>query len=151
MTLVIGTDEAGYGPNLGPLVVAASLWRVAAPPTEVEASLAAAVSAATAAVSPVSVLERRRVSASAALSACHMMSYLHVCAMNKVVVTGYEDNATGSMETFPDGSGRFSEVVLRPMVTVRDTGMIALANELHHQAHILCFIANSVKTEVVVA
>jgi hypothetical protein len=50
MTLVIGTDEAGYGPNLGPLVVAASLWRVAAPPTEIEASLAAAVSAATAAV-----------------------------------------------------------------------------------------------------
>lgn len=84
----------------------------------------------------------------AALSACHMMSYLHVCAMNKVVVTGYEDNATGSMETFPDGSGRFSEVVLRPMVTVRDTGMIALANELHHQAHILCFIANSVNFPV---
>ena len=46
MTLVIGTDEAGYGPNLGPLVVAASAWRVAAPPEAAEALLAAAVAEA---------------------------------------------------------------------------------------------------------
>lgn len=46
MTLLIGTDEAGYGPNLGPLTVAATAWRVAAPPDEVEATLAAAVDAA---------------------------------------------------------------------------------------------------------
>ena len=43
MTLVIGTDEAGYGPNLGPLVVAATAWRVAADPTDAERVLAAAV------------------------------------------------------------------------------------------------------------
>lgn len=46
MTLVIGTDEAGYGPNLGPLVVAATAWQVDAPPDEAEAVLAAAVSRA---------------------------------------------------------------------------------------------------------
>jgi hypothetical protein len=46
MTLLIGTDEAGYGPNLGPLTVAATAWQVAAPPDEVEATLAAAVEAA---------------------------------------------------------------------------------------------------------
>lgn len=47
MTLVIGTDEAGYGPNLGPLVVAASLWRITAPPADAEPALAAAIEAAT--------------------------------------------------------------------------------------------------------
>jgi len=42
MTLVVGTDEAGYGPNLGPLVVAATAWRIGAAPTAVEAALEAA-------------------------------------------------------------------------------------------------------------
>ena len=46
MTLVIGTDEAGYGPNLGPLVVAATLWDVAGTPPEIEAILAAAAARA---------------------------------------------------------------------------------------------------------
>jgi len=49
MTLVVGTDEAGYGPNLGPLVVAATAWRVAAPPEEAERVLDRAVAAAAAA------------------------------------------------------------------------------------------------------
>lgn len=80
----------------------------------------------------------------AALSACHMMSYLHACVMNGVVVTAYTDNAMGSMETFENGSGRFTEVILRPEVVVSDASMIAKANELHHKAHELCFIANSV-------
>lgn len=84
----------------------------------------------------------------AALSTCHMMSYLHVCAINGVVVTAYTDAATGSMETFPDGSGRMTEVVLHPSVTVADTSMIEKAKELHHTAHELCFIANSVNFPV---
>lgn len=84
----------------------------------------------------------------AALSACHMMSYLHVCAMNGVVVTSYVDDATGAMETFPDGSGRFTEVILHPRVTVRDASMIEQANGSHLKAHALCFIANSVNFPV---
>ena len=44
MTLVIGTDEAGYGPNLGPLVVAATAWRIAAAVEDAEALLATALS-----------------------------------------------------------------------------------------------------------
>jgi hypothetical protein len=43
MTLLIGTDEAGYGPNLGPLVVAATAWRVAAPAEDAEAVLTTAM------------------------------------------------------------------------------------------------------------
>lgn len=84
----------------------------------------------------------------AALSACHMMSYLHVCVMHGVVVTAYTDEATGSMETLSDGSGRFLEVTLHPTVTVRDATMIEQAQALHAEAHRLCFIANSVNFPV---
>ncbi len=84
----------------------------------------------------------------AALSACHLMSYLHVCAINGVVVVAYTDQATGRMESYPNGSGRFVEVTLHPQVIVKDSTMIAKANELHHQAHELCFIANSVNFPV---
>lgn len=84
----------------------------------------------------------------AALSACHMMSYLHVCAINGVVVMAYVDHATGTMETSSDGSGRLLEVTLHPEVKVRDEVMIPKAIELHHKAHELCFIANSVNFPV---
>lgn len=83
----------------------------------------------------------------AALSACHMLSYLHVCVVNGVVVTAYTDNATGTMETIGDG-GRMTEVVLRPQVTVRDADMVAKAQTLHARASELCFIANSVNFPV---
>jgi len=83
----------------------------------------------------------------AALSACHMLSYLHLCAINGVVVTAYEDSAHGTMQEKPDGSGEFTHVVLRPQVTISE-GEAAKAKELHHQAHELCFIANSVKFPV---
>lgn len=83
----------------------------------------------------------------AALSACHMMSYLHVCVVNGVVVLSYTDQATGTMETVGDG-GRMVEVMLRPQVIVASTEMIPRAQELHHRAHELCFIANSVNFPV---
>ncbi|HTI60286.1 OsmC family protein [Mucilaginibacter sp.] len=83
-----------------------------------------------------------------ALSTCHMLSYLHVCVMNGVIVTGYVDHATGTMAETADGGGHFTEVTLNPVVTVRDASMIAKANELHHKAGELCFIANSVNFPV---
>lgn len=84
----------------------------------------------------------------AALSTCHMLSYLHVCVVNGVVVTDYKDNATGTMAETPDGGGHFTEVTLNPVVTVKDASMIEKANELHHKASELCFIANSVNFPV---
>lgn len=84
----------------------------------------------------------------AALSECHLMSYLHVCVDEGVVVTGYVDEAHGSMTTDPDGSGRFTEVVLRPRVTVAEPSMVAAAEKAHHRANQLCFIANSVSFPV---
>jgi organic hydroperoxide reductase OsmC/OhrA len=83
-----------------------------------------------------------------ALSGCHMLWYLHFCAVNGVVVTSYVDNATGTMEENEDGSGQFTQVTLHPEVTVKDKSMIAKANELHENAHHACFIARSVNFDV---
>ncbi|MDB5247969.1 MAG: OsmC family protein [Segetibacter sp.] len=79
----------------------------------------------------------------AALSACHMLSYLHLCSEAGVNVIDYVDNATGTMEETPNGGGKFTEVVLYPTVTVSDESMVTKANQLHHSANELCFIANS--------
>ena len=84
----------------------------------------------------------------AALSTCHMLSYLHVCVLNGVIVTDYFDNATGTMAETPDGGGHFTEVVLNPVVTVKEEAMIEKADQLHHKASELCFIANSVNFPV---
>ena len=80
----------------------------------------------------------------ASLAQCHMLSYLHVCVTEGVVVTRYVDRATGAMRTEPDGSGRFTEAVLHPEVTVTDAAMVEAATRAHHRANELCFIANSV-------
>jgi organic hydroperoxide reductase OsmC/OhrA len=80
----------------------------------------------------------------ASLSQCHMLWYLGLCAGAGVVVTGYADEAVGSMTEETDGSGRFTEVVLRPRVEVADPAMTGTARALHAEAHRKCFIANSV-------
>ncbi len=54
----------------------------------------------------------------AALSQCHMLSFLHVAVKHGVVVTAYEDRAEGLMRTNRDGSGQFESVTLKPRVTV---------------------------------
>ena len=84
----------------------------------------------------------------ASLSSCHMLSYLHLCAVSGVVVTDYVDNATGIMMETSNGGGHFSEVTLNPIVTVTENSMIQKANELHKKANELCFIANSVNFPV---
>ena len=84
----------------------------------------------------------------ASLSSCHMLWYLHLCSAEGIIVTGYEDAATGIMEETIDGAGQFVEVALQPHVTVADASMITKANELHEQAHHFCFIARSVNFPV---
>jgi organic hydroperoxide reductase OsmC/OhrA len=84
----------------------------------------------------------------ASLSGCHMLWYLHLCSVNGVVVIDYVDEASGTMVENKDGSGQFTEVVLRPRVTVTDKSMIDKANSLHHEANQMCFIARSVKFPV---
>ncbi len=82
------------------------------------------------------------------LSTCHMLWYLHLCADAGIIVVGYVDMAQGTMETPAGVLGRFTEVVLNPIVTVTDGSMIEKANELHDLAHEKCFIANSVNFPV---
>jgi organic hydroperoxide reductase OsmC/OhrA len=83
----------------------------------------------------------------AALAACHMLWYLHLCANAGVVVVAYEDTATGRMSLEADGGGRFDEVTLHPRVTIR-RGEPATAEALHAEAHRRCFIANSMNFPV---
>ncbi len=83
----------------------------------------------------------------AALSGCHMLSYLALAATKKLEVTGYQDRATGIMIQEGFG-GRFSEVVLRPVVTISRNDDEALARELQGAAGKTCFIASSVNFPV---
>ena len=84
----------------------------------------------------------------AALSTCHMLWYLHVCAEAGVTVLAYTDQASGTMEESADGGGRFTEVVLRPHVAVATHDMVDAAKRLHADASAKCFIANSVNFPV---
>jgi organic hydroperoxide reductase OsmC/OhrA len=81
-----------------------------------------------------------------ALSTCHMLWYLHLCADAGIVVVSYEDRAEGIMEEPSDGAGRFVRVTLRPHVRI--AGSVEQAEALHQRAHELCFIANSVNFPV---
>ncbi|GAB3483152.1 OsmC family protein [Amycolatopsis cihanbeyliensis] len=83
----------------------------------------------------------------ASLSQCHMLWYLHLCATAGVVVTEYLDRASGSMTEAGTG-GQFTEVVLRPEITVESPDMVRTAIGLHEDAHRACFIANSVNFPV---
>jgi organic hydroperoxide reductase OsmC/OhrA len=84
----------------------------------------------------------------AALSSCHMLSLLHLCADAGIVVTEYADAASGTMVQNPDGSGQFTEVVLRPRMAITEPARIAEAEALHYRAHEVCFIARSVNFPV---
>jgi organic hydroperoxide reductase OsmC/OhrA len=82
-----------------------------------------------------------------AISSCHMLWYLHLCAVNKIVITDYVDDAVGTLVETKDTGGHFTEVLLHPAVTI-ETGDPAVAASLHDKAHHLCFVANSVNFPV---
>lgn len=81
----------------------------------------------------------------ASVAQCHMLSYLHLCAVGGVTVTDYQDHAHGVMTMDKSGGGgQITEVVLRPEVTVADASMEEKARSLHGNAAAVCFIARSV-------
>lgn len=88
----------------------------------------------------------------ASLASCHMLWFLGIAATRGFVVDQYRDTAEGRMEKNPNGQLWISRVVLRPHVVFGPAGVlpddVAVA-ALHHTAHTECFIANSVRTEVV--
>ena len=77
-----------------------------------------------------------------------MLSFLHVAVRHGVVVTDYRDDATGVMRLNRDGSGQFESVTLHPRVTLADPDHVALAEQMHHEANEVCFIARSVNFPV---
>jgi len=78
----------------------------------------------------------------ASASACHKLWYLHLCSDAGIRVVAYHDEASGTMVDSAEG-GRFTDIVLRPRVTIAE-GDPVLAARLHHEAHAQCYIANSV-------
>lgn len=83
-----------------------------------------------------------------ALSACHMLWYLHLCADAGVVLESYRDAAQGTMVIAAHGGGHFTEVVLRPTCTYRHPVHPERIRQLHHEAHQRCFIASSMNFPV---
>ncbi|NIP80920.1 MAG: OsmC family peroxiredoxin [Gemmatimonadetes bacterium] len=84
----------------------------------------------------------------AAISACHMLAYLALCARRGVEVLQYADEADGVLELGADGGGRFTDIELRPTVTLADDADGALARALHDTAHDRCFIASSCRVPI---
>jgi organic hydroperoxide reductase OsmC/OhrA len=83
----------------------------------------------------------------AALSQCHMLSYLHVAATTGVVVVAYRDAAVGTLQQTRNGGGQFTSVTLRPVVTI-SSGELELALSLHREASEKWFVAASVNFPV---
>lgn len=83
-----------------------------------------------------------------ALSTCHMLWVLHLCADAGIIVTDYQDEAVGCMVQNVDGSGQFQSVSLHPQMTITDAVKVEQCIELHEKAHQMCFIARSVNFRV---
>ncbi|HEV7370693.1 OsmC family protein [Arenibaculum sp.] len=79
-----------------------------------------------------------------ALSACHMLWYLHLASAAGIVVQAYSDDPVGIGETAPDGAGRFVRATLKPRIGVAAGTDLDRADAIHHEVHRYCFIARSV-------
>ncbi len=88
----------------------------------------------------------------ASISSCHMLTFLWVASRRGFVIASYADEAVGVMTKNERGKAWVSKVTLDPKIEwIEKTPSAEELDELHHAAHDDCFIANSVKTEIVVA
>jgi organic hydroperoxide reductase OsmC/OhrA len=88
----------------------------------------------------------------AAAASCHMLFFLSLAAARGYVVERYDDHAVGTLDIGADGRPAITRIVLNPAIAfggARQPDRAALA-ELHHEAHARCYIANSLKGEIVV-
>ncbi len=87
----------------------------------------------------------------AALSNCHMLTFLHRARLAGFLAVRYQDSAEGIMEEIAPGRLALTKVWLRPAITWQgDAPSASQLAQLHHEAHDECYIANSVKTQVIV-
>jgi organic hydroperoxide reductase OsmC/OhrA len=87
----------------------------------------------------------------AALSNCHMLSFLHIARLAGFTAASYRDHAEGVMADIAPGRQAVTKVWLRPQIEWQGKAPDQQTlDRMHHEAHEICFIANSVKTEVTV-
>ena len=87
----------------------------------------------------------------ASASSCHMLTFLYLTARAGFNVVGYTDNAVGEMATLEDGRQWVSRITLDPQIEwLGDEPDADALAKLHHESHEMCFIANSIKSEIVV-
>ncbi len=88
----------------------------------------------------------------AALSSCHMLTFLYFAAKGGYVIDSYVDDAVGVMTKNERGKLFVSKTTLRPRIAFSGAKQPSQAelDQLHHHAHEECYIANSVLTEVVI-
>jgi len=88
----------------------------------------------------------------AAASSCHMLSFLWVASRKGFNVASYDDNAVGEMTATPEGKQWISTITLDPKIAWAGDRVPSAEElaELHHEAHEVCYIANSIKSEVVI-
>jgi len=86
----------------------------------------------------------------ASLASCHMLSFLYVAAKQGFLVERYRDEAIGTLAKNADGKLAMTQVTLHPAVSFAHAKRPSATQHeaLHHEAHELCFIASSVKTDV---
>ena len=88
----------------------------------------------------------------AALSSCHMLTFLAIAAKKRLVVDSYDDHAVGVMAKNANGKLAITQVTLHPKITFAgETPDAETLDRIHHLSHEECFIANSVTTEITVA
>jgi organic hydroperoxide reductase OsmC/OhrA len=86
----------------------------------------------------------------AAVSACHMLWFVGLASVRKLTVNRYVDDAEGVLEKNAEGRMAMTRVILRPAVEFEVPPSPEVLAELHHKAHEKCFIANSVRAEVII-
>ena len=85
-----------------------------------------------------------------ALSACHMLWYLHMASEAGLIVTAYEDSPDATGEVEANGAARFISATLRPVITLQPGADMERAHQIHHEIHKVCFIARSVNFPVTI-
>jgi organic hydroperoxide reductase OsmC/OhrA len=89
----------------------------------------------------------------AAIASCHMLTFLYLAANAGFHIESYEDRAVGRMTENAKGVPWMSQISLRPRIAFRGANVPTAQElqDLHHGAHEQCYIANSVKTEIIVS
>ncbi len=85
------------------------------------------------------------------LSSCHMLFFLDLCSQEGIVVDSYIDNAIGELTRIAQNKMALTKVTLKPQATYSGENIPSMEKlqEIHHRSHDLCYIANSVTTEIV--